>query len=162
MQHLLDFIHEHSLDEQLYLVAQGAGESIELRWRRLRSPEHWEARVKGSEEPWLPVHRSQLLDWLRARGMDMRPVESELQAVAVTQIVFADMVLCDARKVLGRDLVRRAVLSHRDFVGELRSALAKWTERPPSPERPSVSVIKGGGASTEVRRGHLSLVPAAL
>lgn len=166
MQHLLDFVHEHTLDEQLYLVVRSRAGELELRWQRAHNPDCWEVRKKRSliNGPWESISRSELLTKLEARGTAMEQLESELRAVAVTQIVFADMVLCDARKALGRDLVRKAVLSHRDFVGELRSALSKWTTdvQVEVQPRPSVSLIKGGGASTEARRGHLSLVPSAV
>lgn len=166
MQHLLDFVHEHSLDEQLYLVAHLQDGDLELRWRRNTDQDYWQFRRKGAgaqvvEVDWVRVHRAELLFFLRSQGANMESLESELKAIAVTQIVFADMVLCDARKALGRDMVRQAVLSHRDFVGELRDALQRLSERTTGSNRPSVSIIKGGGLVTEARRGHLSLVPAA-
>ena len=163
MQHLLDFIHEHSLDEQLYLVAHVRDGDLELRWRRNIDQDYWQFRRKSTEfeADWVRVHRQELLFFLRSQGANMEGLEAEFRAITVTQIVFADMVLTDARKVLGRDMVRQAVLSHRDFVGELRNALQRLSERTSAAPRPSVSIIKGGGMQTEARRGHLSLVPAA-
>lgn len=162
MQHLLDFIHEHTVDEQLYLVAAARTGELELLWQRREDADHWQLRPRHGEDGWERVHRSELLEALAQRGVDMSAVERELNAMATTQIVFADMVLCDARRVLGRDTVRRAVLGHRDFVGELRAALERLTNAPESestpPARPSMMVIKGGGDQSEARTGHLSVV----
>lgn len=167
MQHLLDFIHEHTIDEQVYLVAPTSAASLELMWKRRSDPEHWQVRAYRADGPWQSVPKAELLALLERRGADMAAVERELNAMAVTQIVFADMVLCDARKRLGRDKVREAVLGHRDFVKELRAALTKIQnekERGPEPPpvRESMRVLAGSGEGCGERKGRLSLVPISL
>lgn len=163
MQHLIDFIHEHTLDEQVYLVLRVATGDLELNWNRRKDGHEWRVRPKplvgqaaSAAAAWQHVHKDLLVDHLRNRGASIKTLENELRAIVMTQIVFADMVLCDARKALGRDAVRRAVLSHRDFVGELNSALRRLTPRPTMRER--LSIIPGEGKCTEARTGHLSLV----
>ncbi|MDD9944432.1 MAG: hypothetical protein OXU20_25530 [Myxococcales bacterium] len=178
MQHLLDFIHEHTLDEQVYLVLSLRGVDTELLWERRRDGDEWRLRPKQINydtpdgEPgdnrdlasgWCRVHKDVLVDHLRNHGANMQTLESELRALVMTQIVFADMVLCDARKALGRDVVRKAVLSHRDFVGELNSALRRLVPAAAAQKRikrrTPLAVIAGEGHCTEARSGHLSIVP---
>lgn len=175
MQHLIDFIHEHTLDENVYLVVESTIGECELTWNRHRDGECWRLRPKATPgdganaegatdeaaaaeqgEGWTRVPRAELIERLRGLQVNMRGFEAELRAIVTTQIVFADMVLADARKALGRDAVRRAVLSHRDFVGELNAALQRLV--PKAEVRDRMAVIHGDGHATKVRRGHLSLV----
>ena len=154
MQHLLDFIHEHTLDDQLYILADTPSGALELQWRRAESAEHWQIRPHRGEGPWDRIHRANLLHSLQARGADMRGVERELEQLVATQIAFADMVLCDAAEHLGREVVQRAVHGHRAFLGELRATVQQLT----APARPSMAVVHGGGEQTTTRAGHLRLV----
>ena len=131
MQHLLDFIHEHTLEEQLYFVATSRSGDLELTWQRRVAPTHWQVRPSGREGPAELVHQRDLLLVLRARQADMVKIERELQAIVITQIAFADLVLRDASALLGTDSVRRA----------------------------AITVHAGGGEQTAARAGHLSLLP---
>jgi hypothetical protein len=154
MQHLLDFIHEHTLEEQLYFVAATPVGELELMWRRGLGENLWEVRPNKCEGPWQPVHCGDLLEHLEERGVDMQAVERELQAMVVTQLAFADVVLRDATQLLGRDVVQRAVHRHRDFMTELQGAI----QRLASPGRASMIVVPGGGDQTSAREGHLTVV----
>ncbi|HKU38728.1 MAG TPA: hypothetical protein VJR89_11290 [Polyangiales bacterium] len=154
MQHLLDFIQEHTLDEQLYLVASCPSGELELLWRRGIIESHWQIRPKRSEGPWELVHRSEVIDQLERRGADMAGVKRELQSMLASLIAFADMVLRDANQQLGQQLVERFVSGHRAFIQELEVAVGRLTEAP----KPSMAVVPGGGAQTTARTGHLSLV----
>jgi hypothetical protein len=154
MQHLLDFIHEHTLDEQLYIVAETPAGPLELQWRRLDSPEHWHIRPHRCEGPWDRIHRANLLPSLDARYANMPAIERELKLLVTTQIAFADLVLRDASEQLGRDLVQQAVLGHREFLGELRATVQQLT----ASARPSMAIVHGGGEQTTTRAGHLTLL----
>jgi hypothetical protein len=154
MQHLLDFIQEHTLEEQLYFVAPTASGELELSWRRTEAPEYWHLRPRWSEGPWELVRRRELIHQLESRGVDMAVVKGELNAMLAAQIAFADMVLRDANQQLGQSVVERYVLGHRDFIVELQAAIEQLTER----SKPSMVVVPGGGAQTESRAGHLSIV----
>ena len=154
MQHLLDFIQEHTLEEQLYFVAQRAGEELEVLWRRGERGDHWQIRPKCCEGPWELVPRNTLIEALSARGVDMAGVKNELHSLLAIQIAFADMVLRDANQQLGSDVVERFVIGQQGFLEELHRAVEQLTIG----ARPSMVVVEGGGAQTTVREGHLSLV----
>jgi hypothetical protein len=154
MQHLLDFINDHTLDEQLYLVVDTPAGELELLWRRQVDAGLWQLRPNKCEGPWQLVHRGDLLDHLEERGVDLPLVEHELKAMVITQIAFADIVLRDAAVLLGRDVVQQAVRQHRGFMAELQGEIRRLIE----PPRPSMVVVNGGGAQTLVRAGHLTVV----
>jgi hypothetical protein len=154
MQHLLDFIQEHTLEEQLYFVAECPAGDLELRWRRTETQDHWEILPYRCEGPWQRIHRSGVIRELESRHADMAGVKRELTAMLAAQIAFADMVLRDANQELGRELVQRFVLGHQSFLAELRAAIEQMT----GPPRPSMVVVSGGGAQTSVRAGKLRLV----
>ena len=154
MQHLLDFIQEHTLEEQLYFIAPTAAGELELSWRRNEAPDYWHLRLRRAEGPWELVHRGELIQQLESRGVDMTVVKGELNAMLAAQIAFADMVLRDANQQLGQNVVERFVLGHQDFITELQAAIEQLTVR----ARPSMVVVTGGGAQTETRAGHLSIV----
>ena len=154
MQHLLDFIQEHTLEDQLYLVVQCPAGELELIWRRSETPQHWQLRPYRCEGPWELVPRAALIETLDERSADMVGVKRELHAILAAQIAFADMVLRDADRQLGVELVQRFVLGHRDFIAELEAVVDQLVIHP----RPSMVVVDGGGAQTTLRAGHLSLV----
>lgn len=157
MQYLLDFVHDHTLEDQLYLVVQTTTGELELLWQRRHDPNSWQLRVYKSEGAWERVQRSQLLDTLAARQTDLLRLERELRAIAMTQVAFADMVLRDARQVLGHETVRTAVMEHQDFMSELRATVAQLVVRPARP-KPQLHVLSGGGAQSENRTGHLRVI----
>lgn len=151
LQALLEFIYEFALDEKVFLLALTAGDRhIELRWHRHAAPDTWRLRFDGGAEE-ATVPRSSLLAELRARGVRQDLLRRELHAVMVAQVVHADMLLGDARRLLGRETVRRAVLDHRAFMGELERTV-RIAQRQP------LMAIEGGGERSEGRRGHLKVV----
>ena len=154
MQHLLDFIHEHTLEEQLYLIAATPAGELELLWQRCPGQDNWQIRPRQCEGPFELVARADLLSSLERRGVDMACIERELNVMAMTQIAFADIVLRDAAKALGRDFVDQAVRGHAQFMDELQAALRRLIE----PARPSMVMHQGGGAQSSSRGRHLTLV----
>jgi len=154
MQHLLDFITEHTLEDQLYFVTQSPAGELALLWRRTEAAHHWQLRPKGREGPAELIARSGLIQELEARGVDMLGVKCELHAMLSAQIAFAELVLRDADRQLEPELVRRFVLGHQGFIRGLQSAVERLT----APPRPSMLIVQGGGERTQLRAGHLSLV----
>jgi hypothetical protein len=155
VQYLLDFIYEHTIEEQLYLVVQTAAGVLELRWQRQVEPGYWQFRPKESADgPWQLLPRAELLRTLEARRADLPSVERALLATVMSHIALAEMVLRDANRLLGRDLVQRAVQGHQNFANELNAVVARLT----APPRPTMKVLPGGGAQSELRSGHLTLV----
>jgi hypothetical protein len=157
MQHLLDFVHEHTLEEQLYLVVETSGGDLELLWQRRRDPNSWQIRLFKSEAAFELVERDALIATLHARGAIMQRVEHELRAIVMTQIAFADMLLRDADSKLGKELVDSAVVHHRDFMSELKTAVTQLIIKPAA-RKPQMTVLDGGGAQSETRSGHLRVV----
>jgi hypothetical protein len=153
MQHLLDFIQEHTLEEQLYVVAACPSGDLELFWRRGEPLEYWQVRPKHCEGPFEFVHRRDLLDHLAARNADMPAFKRELHAMLAAQIAYADLILRDASDQLGNDLVQRFVVGQQAFIEQLQEAVHVLTAAPPR-----MKLVQGGSAQTELRTGHLSLV----
>lgn len=154
MQHLLDFIQEHTFEDQLYFVVEGRAGELELLWKRGELESHWQLRLRGVDGPWELIRRSELIEELESRDVDMVGVKRELNAVLAVQIAFADTVLRDANQQFGRDLVQRFVRGHQGFLTELQAAIDQLTGN----AKPSMSIVSGGGEQTEVRAGHLSIV----
>jgi hypothetical protein len=154
MQHLLDFIHDHIVEEQLYLLLDTPAGELEVVWRRLDGMNHWQLRPKNCEGPWERVHRADLLAHLAARHVDMAAVEQELHGLVATQIVFADLILRDAHRLLGSTAVRHALSSYREFVALLQASVMQLI----APARPSLAVVPGEAAKTPSRSGHLTII----
>jgi hypothetical protein len=156
MQYLLDFIHDHTLEERLFFVIDSALGELELLWQRRVHADHWQVRPRNVEGPAELVHRQHLLQLLAARSGDMAGIERELQSMVATQIAFADMVLADAHVALGREMVESALRGHHDFIGQLQTAIAQFVA--PAPARPKMTVVPGGGLPSATRSGHLTVV----
>jgi hypothetical protein len=153
MQHLLDFVHDHLLDEHLYCVVPSEEGDLELSWRRQLDPQHWEVRRARSDDPadLRLVPRAQLLATLELRGADLGAFERELRASVAVQIVLASQLLVDARSTLGDDTVEAVLRGHREFARELVAAVSSLTA-------PRLTLHEGAGARTDLRTGHLALV----
>ena len=155
VQHLLDFIYEHTNEEHLYCVVNCPEGELEIMWQRRGDAGHWQLRPHRCEGPWQLVKRERLLHSLATRRADTARLERELNSIVSAHIVLAHMVLDAAREILGKDAVRRAVHGHIDFANELQRVVARLTAE----SRPSLTIVSGGGAQTEARSGHLTLVP---
>jgi hypothetical protein len=153
MQHLLDFIQEHTLEEQLYVVAPCASVDLELFWRRSDSPDFWHVRPKPCVGPLELVHRRMLIEYLESRRANMDAFKQELHAMLAAQIAYADLILRDANDQLGNDLVQRYVRGQQAFIEQLQQAAQSLISN-----RPRMVVVNGGQAQTALRTGHLSVV----
>ena len=131
MQHLLDFLHQHPLEQHFYLVVDSADGELELSWRRHSADDLWQVRKHKPNAKAELVHYGDLLEHLDDRGADMKAVERELSALLVSQLAYADTVLRDAEQIFGREFVERAVAGHRDFMSRLQAAILRWV--PPGP-----------------------------
>lgn len=152
MQQLLDFIYEYSNEERVYLVVETRlGGRLELLWQRQDAGCWLLASDDGVLERRVP--RERLLSELIAQGVEMGPFGRELTSIATVEIVQAAAVLQAARQQLGARHVQRAVASHRDFLGQIDEAVREAAEEPPA----LLDVVQGGGDTTELRRGHLTL-----
>jgi hypothetical protein len=155
MKHLLDFVREHVLDEALYCVLPSAVGELSLQCRRDRGePLCWEVRCVAVQGPGELVPSSQLLDHLAARGADLRLFEREISAVIAAHIVVSHHLLQDAHALLGPELVQEVLQGHELFARELSRTLAPHI----APERPALKLVRGGGAQSDTRAGHLELV----
>ncbi|MEY4578051.1 MAG: hypothetical protein RL701_2754 [Pseudomonadota bacterium] len=160
MQHLLDFIHEHTQEDQLYLVASTPSGELEFLWQSRVARNQWQIRPMRCEGPWHLIDRSEVIAVLTARNADMASVECELRSIVMTQIAAANMVLRAATSLLGADVVERAVLAHEAFVYELTDFVEQLAPRakPATRDRPKLSVVAGEGGQTSARSGHLRVV----
>lgn len=159
MQHLLDFVHEHTLEEQLFLVVETSSGELELLWQRRHDQNSWQLRPYKSGDAFETVARAELIDTLRAKGAVLERVERELRAIAMTQIAFADMLLRDAHASLGRDFVYDALRGHEEFMSQLKSCITELVVKPGKARaKAQMQVLDGGGASSASRSGHLRRV----
>lgn len=154
MQHLLDFIHENTLERHVYLVVASPEGDLELSWQHQPVADGlWHVRPHRSQEPGTLIHYGDLLDFLESLGADMQALERELEALVITHVAFADGVLRQARQVLGAELVQQTLMDQRAFASQLQAAVTRMIQ----PVR-SMKVVPGGGAQTRARTGHLTLV----
>jgi hypothetical protein len=156
MQYLLDFVHDHALEEQLYCVLPSAAGELELTWRRSSDAEHWVARRTKTTEPARRVPRAALLAYLAERGADLSLFERELMVSVGAQVALAFQLLTDARRTLGSEMVDAMLRGHQQFARELTAAVASLTA-------PKLKLVQGDAVLAEpapkgMRSGHLALV----
>jgi hypothetical protein len=121
MQHLLEFLYEHSFDKQLYCVVPSARGELQLTWRA-KAPLRWEIRRAG-EAAFEERPRGDLLAYLSEQGADLASFEHELNALVAAHVVVADQLLSAARRALGGDMVSAMLRGHDSFVHDLQQAL---------------------------------------
>jgi len=157
MQHLLDFVQEHMISDQLCIrVDSGAGEIEVLQRRQPDRDSAWYVRVIPSADAAVRVPHTQLLATLQAQGVDMLAFERELHALLATQVTFAELVLRDAAQLLSAERNASAHEAQRELLGILWLSLQELEQA--EPERPALRAISGEAGETPARAGHLSLV----
>ncbi|HET8935128.1 MAG TPA: hypothetical protein VFN67_16885 [Polyangiales bacterium] len=154
MQHLLDFIHEHSLDQQLFLVVETPEGALSLTWRRNEDADGlWDVSPASGEQPGEQVHYGDLLDHLEVREVDLAAFERELRAIVLTHIAVADIVLRDARRALGPEVVQQRLLELRATATKLSAAQARVQEA-----ATCLTLIQGEAVMPSARIGRLKLI----
>lgn len=154
MQHLLDFIHEHSLDQQLFLVVETPEGALSLTWRRNEDADGlWDVSAASGEEPGERVHYGDLLDYLEVREVDLDALERELRAIVLTHIAVADIVLRDAKRALGPEVVQQRLFELRATTSKLSAAQASMQQT-----EPCLTLIQGEAATPSARIGRLKLI----
>jgi hypothetical protein len=154
MQHLLDFIHEHNVEQQLYLVVEAPDGALSLTWRRQAgADDEWEVQSATGEGAIELVHYGDLVDHLEEREVDLAAVERELRAIVLTHIAVADVVLRDARQVLGNEAVQRRLFELRASASRLSAAQAQVSE-----PRTFLTLVRGEAVESSARIGRLTLV----
>jgi hypothetical protein len=121
MQHLLQFLYEHTFDEQLYCVVPCERGELQLTWRA-ETPHSWEVRRPG-QDSCEELPRQDLLGYLEDRGADLLSFEHELTSLVAAHVVVADQLLAAARRALGGDTVRAMLHGQEHFARDLRQAL---------------------------------------
>lgn len=154
MQHLLDFIHEHNLEQQLYLVVEAPEGALSLTWKRqTEADDEWEVQLATGEGAVELVHYGDLIDHLELREVDLAAVERELRAIVLTNIAVADVVLRDARQALGNEAVQRRLFELRASATLLSAAQARF-----GVSAPCLSLIRGEALESSPSIGRLTLV----
>lgn len=152
MQHYIDFIDRYAIDPQIYIVAphQNARQRFELYWEREKGPQRWRLRLIG-EQDWTRLSSSTLRSVLEQRGADIPRVEAQVRAIALTQVVFAETLAAEARRLFGARCVEQAVEDHHAFLNEIQAVVGHFA-------RGRLKALAGGGESSGNRAGHLFLV----
>jgi hypothetical protein len=154
MQHLLDFIHKNSLEQQLYLVVEAGTGPLSLTWQRqAETDDLWEVQPVAGDEPAEHVHSGDLLDHLEGREVDLADLERELRAVVLTHVAVADVVLRDAKQVLGPAVLQSSLFELRSTALKLSAAEGRVRDA-----RPSLTLIPGEAVESSARIGQLTLV----
>ncbi|HEX5660821.1 MAG TPA: hypothetical protein VFX59_26690 [Polyangiales bacterium] len=118
MQHLLDFLYEHSFDKQLFCVLPARGGELQLTWRAAAPA--WTIKHANTEQQ---IPRTELLAHLSTRGAELDVFERELQSLVAAHIVVAEHLLRAAREALGNEGIELALHGQRELTRELREAL---------------------------------------
>jgi hypothetical protein len=154
---IMSFIETYSFEPTAYLVApvpeappdpEGWPAEDEIRWERARGPRSWGVRRRKADEDWRWCTPEELLAALGERGARVDALESELSAIAFTQVVHGEVMLRDAADLFGSQRVAGVIEGYDAFAEELVSLL-----RPATP-----GMIDGGGEGGDPRRGHLRLL----
>lgn len=152
MQSVLDFIDRYAIDPQIYIVAPHADgkQRFELYWERDKSPTRWRFRLIGNGE-WIRLSTPMLATVLRQKGADMERLEFQLRSIALTQVVFAETLTEEARRLFGSRCVDQAVEDHHVFLEQIQSAVGRFARR-------RLTALPGGGQGSKKRAGQLFLV----
>lgn len=152
MQHLIDFIDRYAIDPQIYIIAphRQSAQRFELYWEREKAPMRWRVRLIG-DATWTRTTSPMLLPVLEQRGADIQRVEAQLRSIALTQVVFAETLTKEARRLFGPHCVEQAVEDHHAFLDEIQAVVGRFA-------RGRLRALAGGGQASDAKAGHLSLV----
>lgn len=121
---LLKFIENYCFDEQLYLVLPiKKGGEEELVWRRGEESRPWAIRARYEGASWWRYEAEKLPAALERRGISLEALEQELRSHVLIHVTQAQLLLRDARGLLGRDAVEGALEGFDAFSQELNGTV---------------------------------------
>jgi hypothetical protein len=149
---LVEFIDRYTIDPHIYLVVPRVRQPgrYEIFWDRENQPSRWRLRLVG-DSVWERVTSEQLLGVLDSKNIDIERVEYQLRSVALAQVVFAEALTQEAKSLFGAEMIARAIADHQAFLEELKQLVNRYA-------RGTLRPIAGGGESSTIRGGHLTLV----
>jgi hypothetical protein len=149
---LVEFVDRYTIDPHIYMVAPRMRQPgrYEIFWDREHLPCRWRLRLVG-DVTWERFPSEQLIEVLTTRAIDVERVEYQLRSIALAQVVFAEALTQEAKSLFGRETVVRAIADHHAFLEELKQLVNRYA-------RGTLRPIDGGGESSSIRAGHLTLI----
>lgn len=121
LANLLEFINTLSIDEKLYWRVASANSKeagFEITWRRGDRPKPWSLMHKGNGTT-NSYCGKEFEHALKSAGVDLDDFERQIGVSALTQAVFADMVLQSAIQLFGAEVVTRSINDTRAFLAQV-------------------------------------------
>lgn len=147
---MLKFVESYCFDEQLYMVLPiSKGGEEELVWRRGEPSRPWAIRARYEGASWWRYEAEKLPAALERRGISLEALENELRATVQLHATQAQLMLREARNLIGADTVDGALESFDAFTVELGGAVREILDLPEPVLDTHVE---------RVARGHLRLL----
>lgn len=123
------FIEDFSLDRRLYWkISDLYGRcEWEIIWHKNNLATPWQAKKAGAKN-WLPINGKKLVEELTRRTIDIAEFERQLTGNILTQVVFYNNAINEAKKMLGDSKIESAISQHESFAKELLTAIRELTE----------------------------------
>lgn len=147
VEKLIEFFESKCLEPKLYWRVRAGDEqaaTFELEWHRDRKAK-WHLRplapADGDQEPpWQVFTTAELSATLEQHGIDQDNLRRQIESTTLQQVVFAKMMVDDARAFFGEDVVAEAVAETESFLGELRTVVKGLMDDPDKP--PVIRLVK--------------------
>lgn len=154
MEKLIEFFESKCLEPKLYwrvrpladVAHSPADATFELEWHRDRKTK-WHLRPlppPGSDhaQPWEVFTTAELKATLERHGIDQDNLKRQIESTALQQVVFAKMMVDEARAFFGEDVVAEAVAETESFLDELRTVVKGLMADPKNPQPPAIRLVK--------------------
>lgn len=126
----IKFMEEFSMDRRLYWrIPDIYGRyDWEIIWHKKNAATPWQAKKVGVKN-WLPMNHLTIPSELSKRNIDVEEFERQLTGNLLSQVVFCNTTINEAKSLLGDASVDLAISQHESFANELIQAIKRLEEQ---------------------------------
>lgn len=125
MQQLIDFLENHAIDKNFYCRAHNYAGTTEweVHWKHKPNQKRCWGVKRTLDAEWSWYTSKQLADVLSAFNINTDLIESEMVSNIKSMVVYSNLMLEEAKRVLGENIIADAMIEYHEFTQALISCL---------------------------------------
>jgi hypothetical protein len=125
MHHLIDFLENHAIDKNFYCRAYNFAGTTEweIHWKHKANKKKCWGLKRTIETEWCWYTAAQLPEVIAAFNISVETIESEMISNIKSMVVYSNLMLEEAKRVLGENIISDAMIEYHEFTQALISCL---------------------------------------
>ncbi len=137
---IIKYIENHLIDDELYFhIPDIHGRFLyAIHWSKKMGRNYWHILEKERQSEWR-LTTSDFIAFLQTKAIDMRKLEAILTDTIVNQVVMAKLLMEEARKLYGDDILNGYITATEKFYTSLLKVISDMVPKQPDKESDIIS-----------------------